>query len=368
MSTSRWVFSLGLMLLLPLPRAVADEPAENALAEGEAAAEDAVEGERPAEPQQIAELIKQLNDDRFAARQDATRKLTQLGKDAIEPLAEAAQGDELEVTTRAFSIFEKLINQGDAKTSAAVRAALTKLAESKNDVASSRAAKLLAKAADPQNKPRRRVGGPIRIGGNAQIQIRVQAVGGQGVRKIQIKNVNGVKDITVEEGGKKIAIKESPKDGIKVQVTEKNKDGKEETKKYEAKNADELKKKHPEAHKLYEKYSNNKGFQIKGIGIGGVVPIRPPRIQIGPNGRIQIGPPKKAEKDGDEAEKESEADEADEADDGADDRAEATKQKVGAAQKRADKFRREAIEKQVEQLQRQIERLKQIQKNLDQPE
>ncbi len=251
------------------------------------------------------------------------------------------------------------------ETSAAVRAALTKLAESKNDVASSRAAKLLAKAADPQNKPRRRVGGPIRLGGNAQIQIQVQAVGGQGVRKIQIKNVNGVKDITVEEGGKKIAIKESPKDGIKVQVTEKNKDGKEETKKYEAKNADELKKKHPEAHKLYEKYSNNKGFQIKGIGIGGAVPIRPPRIQIGPNGRIQIGPPKKAEKDGDEDEKESEADEAD---DEADDRAEATKQKVEATQKRADKFRREAIEKQIDQLQRQIERLKQVQKNLDQPE
>ncbi len=89
MSTSRWVFSLGLMLLLPLPRAVADEPVENAPAEG--AAEGAVEAEKPAGPQQIAELIKQLNDDRFAARQDATRKLTQLGKNAIEPLADQIQ-------------------------------------------------------------------------------------------------------------------------------------------------------------------------------------------------------------------------------------------------------------------------------------
>jgi hypothetical protein len=364
MSSKVWMFAVGLILLFSFTSVVADEPAEQAPAKEEAAAA----GDQPAGPEQISELIKQLNDDRFAARQDATRKLTQLGKDVVAPLAKAAQGDELEVTTRAFSIFEKLLNGNDAEASTAVRAALKELAESENEVASTRAGKLLAKAADAPKTPRQGIGrgifgGPIQLGGNAQIQIQVQAINGQGVKKVRIKNVNGAKDITVEEGGKKVQIKETPNAGIKVEVTEKNKDGKEETKKYEAKNAAELKKKHPEAHKLYEKYSKNNGIQIQGIGGG--IQVRPQRIQIGPNGRIQIVPQKKAEKKADDNEKESEVDEADE---DADARAKEAEQKIKEAREQTEKLRRETLEKQIEQLQKAVDRLKEAQKNLDQPE
>src|SRR2546426_468022 len=82
-----------------------------------------------------------------------------------------------------------------------------------------------------------------------QIQIQVQAggvAGPGGFKRMHMKNVNGVKEIEVDDNGKKVKIVDDPNNGIKVEVTEKNKEGKEETKKYEAKNADELKKNHPE--------------------------------------------------------------------------------------------------------------------------
>ncbi|MBC8873797.1 MAG: hypothetical protein H8E44_30525 [Planctomycetes bacterium] len=63
-----------------------------------------------------------------------------------------------------------------------------------------------------------------------------------------------------------------------MEVTEK-KDGKETTKKYAAKNADELKKDHAEAHKIYEKYSKGAGGRIQIQAF----PAQPGRaIQIAP--------------------------------------------------------------------------------------
>jgi hypothetical protein len=61
-----------------------------------------------------------------------------------------------------------------------------------------------------------------------------------------VKNVNGVKDIEAEEVGRKVKIHDDPDEGIEMSVTEK-KDVKEVTKVYKAKNAEELKEKHPEA-------------------------------------------------------------------------------------------------------------------------
>ena len=69
--------------------------------------------------------------------------------------------------------------------------------------------------------------------------------------------------------------------GSKVEITE-TKDGKPVTRKFEAKNADELKKKHPEAHKLYQQYSQGAAGNIQ-LRINGQVPGNGiPRIQIAP--------------------------------------------------------------------------------------
>jgi hypothetical protein len=91
----------------------------------------------------------------------------------------------------------------------------------------------------------------------------MQVIGGKGLKRMSIKIVNGVKDIEVEEKDRKIKIHEEPTGKIEVEVTQK-KDGKEKTSKYQAENADELKKKHPEAHKIYEQYGKgNAGGAIQ---------------------------------------------------------------------------------------------------------
>ena len=69
-----------------------------------------------------------------------------------------------------------------------------------------------------------------------------------------MKVVNGVKEIEVEEGGKKVKITDDPQQGIKIEVTSKE-NGKEVTKKYEAKDAKELEKKQPEGYKLYKEHA-----------------------------------------------------------------------------------------------------------------
>jgi hypothetical protein len=77
--------------------------------------------------------------------------------------------------------------------------------------------------------------------------------GGAGMRTMSVKNINGVKEISVSENGKTVKIQDDPAQGIKVELTEKE-NGKEVTKKYEAKNVEELKKKHPAGYDLYKKY------------------------------------------------------------------------------------------------------------------
>jgi hypothetical protein len=108
------------------------------------------------------------------------------------------------------------------------------------------------------------------VPGQGQIQIQF---GGAGVinKRISIKTANGVKEIEAEENGQKTKIHEDA-DGIKLEIT-KQKDGKETTEKFEAKNAEELKKNNPEAHKIYEQYSQQNQVQLR-IGPNGL-PILP---------------------------------------------------------------------------------------------
>jgi hypothetical protein len=75
-----------------------------------------------------------------------------------------------------------------------------------------------------------------------------------------------------------------------MEVTEK-KDGKEEKKEYKAKDAAELKEKHPDAHKIYEQYGQAGGvIRLDGIrlerAIAPALPVRPalPRVLERPAG------------------------------------------------------------------------------------
>jgi hypothetical protein len=223
-------------------------------------------------------LVKQLDAEQFTDRQDASQKLIEAGADAIEVLRKAAAGESREARMRAVEILKRHFQGDDDALKKAALDALQKLAEADKPIVA-RMAKEILKPKPAQPAPGQ---GGFRIG-PAQIQIQVQNVAG-GKRQVRTKITNGVKEIEAEEDGRKVKIVDDPNNGIKMEITEK-KDGKETTRKIEAKNADELKKKDAEAHKIYEEYSKNAGrLQIRGIQ---VQPRRAIPLQLRPLRRIR---------------------------------------------------------------------------------
>jgi hypothetical protein len=227
----------------------------------------------PADEAQIAKLIEQLDAPRFADRQDAQQKLAEAGKAALPAVEKASQSENREVSGRALEVLERHFKGNDEQLKAAAKESLERLAKHQSESVARRAKDIVSPPQPPMppavpNVPNLRIGG-------ARIQIQVGGNAGGNFRKVTVKNVNGVKETEVEENGRKLKIVDDPANGIKVDVTE-TKDGKETTKTYEAKNAEELKTKHPEAHKLYEEFGKGPaGVQIQGIriGPGGAVPI-----------------------------------------------------------------------------------------------
>jgi hypothetical protein len=226
-----------------------------------------------ADEAQIARLIEQLDAQRFVERQDAQQKLAEAGKAALPAVEKAAQSENREVSGRALEILERHFKGDDEQLKAAAKECLERLAKNQSESVARRAKDIVSPPQPPMppavpNVPNLRIGG-------ARIQIQVGGNAGGNFRKVTVKDVNGVKETEVEENGRKVKIVDDPANGIKLEVTE-TKDGKVETKKYEAKNAEELKTKHPEAHKLYEEFGKGQaGIQLQGIqiGPGGAVPI-----------------------------------------------------------------------------------------------
>ena len=244
----------------------------------------------PPAPEKIAQWVKDMDADSAAVRDDAVAKLTQAGKQAVGPVAQAAKGDSLEVTTRSITVLSNLLAGEDPAVKAAAKAALAELAKDEKHEAGKQARRAL-QAAEPR-RPNRRdpFGGRINVGGAV-----IQLVPGGGAMQIAMANVNGEKTVDVNENGRKVKITEG-KGGIVVTVTEKPEAGKKpEPKEYKAASEAELKKKHPEAHKLYEKYGKNQGaagmanFQIIAGGGPGLV-VQPGQIQARP-----VLPPRRGE-------------------------------------------------------------------------
>ena len=233
---------------------------------------------------EIGKVIEQLKSGRFNERETASRQLAEFGRAAIGPLTEAAMGKQREVTMRAIDILKKHLASTDAETRKAAKAALEQIAAGPQASAARQAQQVLNPPAEPEAEapPAGRIqvfGGPI--------QIRVQA-GLAGNQRIRIKQVNGTKEIEAEENGRKVTIKEDKNNGIQMEVTEK-KDGKETTKKYAAKNADELAKKHPDAHKLYKKYTTQPKFNLQLPNLQQAIPVIPGNNQLPPNFRLPPG-------------------------------------------------------------------------------
>lgn len=216
----------------------------------------------------IAELVRQLDSPRFAERTESSRRLDEAGKEAFPALAEAALGDSREAAVRAIEILRKHSQEGDEATTTAAKESLQKIAASDHAFAARRAKDALNPPQPTPTVPNIQLGPIIPnlpFGAQQiQLQIQVNAMGGNQARRIQINN--GVKQTEVTENDVKVKITEDANGGIQMEVTSK-KDGKQTTEKYSAKNADELKKKHPGAGKLYERYGQQLGggIQIRAV-------------------------------------------------------------------------------------------------------
>lgn len=243
-------------------------------------ADDPVPEQKPnaeaADSGRFAPWIQQLDSDRFADRNEASRRLEEAGRAAFPALAEAALGASREATLRALEILRKHSQEGNEASKKAAWEALERIA------ASDHAAARWAKEALTPPKPAERApplvpivqGWPIG-GQQVQVQIQMNAGAGNQQRRIQIRN--GTKQIEVTENDLKVKIVEEANGGVQLEVTRK-KDGRETTEKYSAKSREDLQKDQPEAYKLYDKYTQQQNARIQIQA----VPGGPPGIQVLP--------------------------------------------------------------------------------------
>lgn len=222
---------------------------------------------------EIERWIAELDAPQFAKRQAASQQLYEAGQPAIAPLQKAATEGSREVMMRAIDVLKRHTRSAGT-TQEAARTALQELSQAPQSLVARAAQEALKPpaAALPRNEVARRFaqpapapglpnvipGGAIQLGNGAiqlQIQGGVQGIGNVGgARRMQMQNVNGNKKIMAEQPGRKVNIEEQAAGPIKIEVTE-TKDGKEVTRKADVKNVDELKKNHPELHKIYEEFS-----------------------------------------------------------------------------------------------------------------
>ena len=231
--------------------------------------------------EEIAGWIKDLDSDKFAARDQASGKLADAGEAAIDAVTQAAISDSREVSTRAIEILRGLMQSGEKSTQGKAKAALEKLAAGQDDAAARRAAQALKPPtpAVPNAVPRR---------------MGIQIAGAPGARTIRVQNINGRRTIEINENGKKTEIIDDPQQGIDMSITEKV-DGKEKTQKIAAKNLEELKKNHPEAAKVLEQFQGNNvaggviQIQVQANGFPGAPPMIVPGPRFLPPGFLPNG-------------------------------------------------------------------------------
>jgi hypothetical protein len=172
----------------------------------------------------VRALIIKLGDDDPAVRDDATKKLSDLGKAAVPALREAAQGDDPEARSRAKNLLQHIERHL------------------------------------PPPAPR-----PNGMGRSQSMRMSMN---------------QGVRTIDVNDNGRKVHIVSKADGQIEMSVTG-IEDGKEATETYHAKDADELKKDNPEAFAIYDQWAGANGaMAVRGHGqFGGQI-----HVQIMPGG------------------------------------------------------------------------------------
>ena len=247
----------------------ADEPAS----EKEQKAEKEQKTDSEASSEDVDRWIRQLDAPEFTQRQDATVRLRRLGPSVFPKLVEAAKGTSRERTARAVQILEFHYRNGSDEAKQEAKKALEEIAQSSSGPVARQARSILTpdkSKASPGARP-----APNRAAQAAAI-LRLRAMRGAALpgRTVTVTNVNGTKTITITEKDKTVKLFEEPKGKITLTVKEK-KNGKARVKVYQAKSAEELKKKDAQAYKIYQmaKKEGQGGIQIQiGPGPGGMGP------------------------------------------------------------------------------------------------
>ena len=216
----------------------------------------------PATAEQIAGWVTQLTSRDFRARRLASRQLVAAGKSAIGQVAKAADGNDLERTTRCLAVLKQLQSSDDAATKAAAGAALKRLATSRNATVARR-----AEAALPKPDPK------APVGGNRPGGLRILGLRAANANRVSVRVINGQRTIEAKEGTRKVLIIDSDGKDIRMTISRKV-NGKLEVREVKAATPEALKKADPEAHKLYLQYTAKNGFRIQIRQGGQVLPLR----------------------------------------------------------------------------------------------
>ncbi len=177
-----------------------------------------------------------------------------------------------------MELLKKLLDASEGLTQADARQAFQRLAKGDRpkaarlaqDVLKVKEAEDAAKAQQAAQFANRQQFGPIQIapGINAQ--------------RVRIQHNNGGREINIEAGDRKIKINDGKGQPIKIEITTKT-NGKDSTETCEAKDVDELKKKHPEASKFYNGWEN----QGNPLGFPAGMTINIVQIQLPPDQQVR---------------------------------------------------------------------------------
>ena len=217
----------------------------------------------------LPQLIEELSAASFASRQAAAKKLLAAGVPGVQAVSKSAETDDLDLALTCVGILRDALQSTDKAVSQAARSALEKLAQSPQKSVAQRAKLALEPA--PEINP----GGAFIPGAPP---FGIIAGGGMKIR-VQIQQGNGTRHITVQENDKEIVIDEVTGTSLTITVTEPV-EGKKQSQTYKAKDAAEMKLKHPEIHAVYEKYTARnaripRGFGNQGVLIPGVPGFAP---------------------------------------------------------------------------------------------
>lgn len=218
-----------------------------------------------ATPEQLQQWIKDLVHQKFATRQAASQKLVQAGVPGMEAAADAAKTEDLELATRCLAVLTEGLTSKVDDVRKAAKTALEALTKSENKSVAQRARQALD---TPRGIPA--IPG-VFVPGN-----------GRNFQQIRVQVVNGSREITAIENGKEVVIKDTNGKDISITITE-TVNGKKQSQTFKGKDEDDLKKNHPEAHALFEKYAKGNGavrIQIGGNAFGGNIfmPVLPQQM------------------------------------------------------------------------------------------